>query len=279
MLRLKINCAARLPVRDFADKVSELLSNVSIFSISAKVATTSRDLYKITWWYNDNANSADFVAYVKDRENYENDTFDYDVSGLPILQRDVVRDKAKIQPDTIMKQWEESGKFKVFCAMYGVKLVKPLQLTKKREELTGSNARAWERATGKKLESDNFIHFITGYFEQAVSQYQTSDRDWNIKCIDTLLKYHKVFQNGKKVYINDEDLAPDSPLRHAESIKKKNTFYIGSFREWQSSNLKPLDNPDVVANDVRKLIGRYYPEILKSCDISIDNGIVVITVN
>lgn len=279
MLKLRINCSERSSAREFADKVSDMLSANSLFTVTAKIANVDRNVYKITWWYNDNKSARMFAAEVKDEMALAEDDFEYDVSGLAITNRDKAKAKENVQPDAVMKQWEASGKFKFFCAMYGLQPTKPLHLSKKREELTGSNARAWERATGEKLISDNFIHFITGYFEQAVSQYQINDQDWNVKCIDTLLKYHKVFQNGKKVYISGEDLSADSPLRHAETIKKKNKFYIGSFREWQSSNLKPLENPDEVVADVKKLIGKYYPEILKSCDIRVDNGIVVITVN
>ena len=285
MLRLKINCTTRLPIRDFADKVSELLSHASVFQVSAKVSTTGRDLYKITWWYNDGLGAADFVAYMKDWENYENDSYDYDVSGLPIMQRDVVRDKAKIQPDAVMKQWEESGKFKVFCAMYGVKLVKPLYLTKKREELTGSNARAWERATGKKAISDNFMHFITGYFEQTVNQYQTADSDWAIKCVDSLLRYGRVFKDNKKVYIDDADRealnkALDGMLYNYGTIaRKKNVFYIGTAGEWKSSPLQPLkSNPENGIRVLKSVLAKYYPDIAKSCTFAVEDGKVKITV-
>ena len=279
MIKLRINCSERSSAREFADKVSSMLSANSLFNVNAKVANVGRDTYKITWWYNDNKGPGHFLAEVKDEIALAEDDFEYDVSGLAITNRDKARSKENVQPDTVMKRWEEAGKFRIFCAMYGLRPTKPLHLTKKREELTGSNARAWERATGEKLISDNFIHFITGYFEQTVSQYQTNDQDWNVKCIDNLLKYHKVFQNGKKVYVSQEDLPADSPLRDTESMKKKNKFYIGSFREWQSSNLKPLKNPDGVANDLRRIISKYYPEMLNSCDISIDNGIVIVTVN
>lgn len=279
MLKLHLNCAERSSAREFADKISKMLSANSLFTVTAKIANVDRNIYKITWWYNDNRTPGMFVARIKDYIAQEEDNFEYDVSGLAITNRSKAKAKENVQPDVIMKQWEDSGKFKLFCAMYGLQPTKPLHLSKKREELTGSNARALERATGEKLISDNFVHFITGYFEQAVSQYQTSDQDWNIKCIDTLLKYHKIFQNGKKVYIDDEDLPTNSPLRRADSMKKKNTFYIGSPGEWKSSNLKPLDNPNVVADEVKRIIGKYYPEILKSCDIIVDDGIVVITVN
>lgn len=279
MIKLHINCSERSSAREFADRLSYLLSANSLYTVTAKIANVGRDAYKITWWYNDNKGPGHFAAEVKDEIAFEEGDFEYDVSGLAITNRDKAKAKENVQPDVLMKQLEASGKFKIFCAMYGLRPTKPLHLTKQREEMTGSNARAWERSTGKKLESDHFIHFITGYFEQTVSQYQTGDQDWNIKCVDALLRYQKVFQNGKKVYIDQEDRTVDNPLHYTDIMKKKNKFYIGYPGEWKSSNMKPLKNPDAVANAAKELIGKYYPEILESCDIGVDNGIVVITVN
>lgn len=251
---------------------------MSIYLIYAKTTVTGKNVYKITWYYNDNTATSRFLAYMNDRKSYDNDSYEYDVQGLPILQQDAVRQKENIQPDELMKQWEDSGKFKIFCAMRRMKIVKPLHFMKQKEEVHGSNVRDYERITGKKYESGNLMHFITGYFEQTVSQYQTGDSDWKIKCVENLVRYGKIFKDNKKIAIpeGNEDFSRE---KAKEISRKKNVSTISGFRTWKTDPIKPLKDPEGYIQSTKELISKYYPDLVDSCIFSNDNGVVKITVN
>lgn len=283
MIRIKLNCAAKSAASTFANDIATMLTKNSGYKIKAKVAIASRDVYKITWYYNDEAGASDFISEVKDKLAIIDDDFEYDVNGLPILPSADYNNKRSIQPDSVMKNWSSDSSFKLFCANYGLKLTKPLHVTKQREELTGSNARAWEEATGEKIESSNFLHFITGYFEQVSQVNQTTDRDWIIKCIDMLFRYGKIYENNKKKYIEDADayLLRDNGVRNI--YKRKGSFIIASNDHWVENGKyepTPMSDADAkkVADTAYKILDKYYPEFLDYCDIQITDGLVYITV-
>lgn len=282
MIRIKLNCAANSAARTFANDISNMLTQNSGYKVQAKVSVTSRDMYKITWYYNDNAGLSDFISEVKDTLAMEEDDFEYDVNGLPILPSADLAKKRDIYPDVVLKNWSADSSFKLFCANYGLKLAKPLHVTKQREQVTGSNARAWEEATGEKIESSNYLHFITGYFEQVSQVNQVTDRDWMIKCIDTLFRYRKIYENNKKKDVDTADayLLRDNGVR--EVFKKKGSFIITRTSQWENGKWKPTPMSDAdakkVADTVYKVLDKYYPEIIDYCDIQVNDGLVYITV-
>ena len=287
MLKLKINCAQGSAARELANKISDSLSKLTVFDVEAKVAITGRDTYKITWYYNDNTSAGAFAAAMRDmfaqEEAIENDTLEYDVEGNPVTECKNCEDfteKSKRKPDVILNNWETSGKLKAFCAMYGMKMTKPIHYTAKREQLTGSNARDWERITGEKIISENFIHFMTGYFEQAVDAYQTSDTDWVIKCLDNLFRYNRVFSGNKKVYIDKDDSDRLSAVMGWDGIsKKKNTIILGGIKIMKGSKWvsQPLKDPNETAQVVDDLIKKYYPDFVGKYNIEPKDGFVYIT--
>lgn len=289
MLKLKINCAQGSAARELANQISNTLSKLTVFKVEAKLAIIGRDTYKITWYYNDNASAGRFVAQLRDLfaqdEAIENDTLEYDVAGNPVFECKNCEDfteKSQRKPDEILNNWENSGKLKSFCAMYGLKMSKPIHYTSKREQLTGSNARDWERITGEKLISDNFIHFMTGYFEQVVDAYQSSDTDWVAKCLDNLFRYHKIFSGKKKVYIDNVDSDRLSAVTGWDGIsKKKNTIILGGEQikkgsKWVS---RPLKDPNETAKVASELIKKYYPDFVGKYTIEPKDDFVYITVH
>ena len=282
MIRIKLNCAANSIARTFADDIANMLTKNSGYTVQAKVSVTSRDVYKITWYYNDNVGLSDFISEVKDTLAIEEDNFEYDVNGLPILPSADLAKKRDIYPDVVLKNWSSNSSFKLFCANYGLKLAKPLHVTKQREEVTGSNARAWEAASGQKIKSQNFLHFITGYFEQVSQVNQTTDRDWMIKCIDMLFRYNKIYVDNKKKYIDDADSDMLYNANAREMFKKKGSFIITKTSHWENGKSEPIPMSDTdakkAADAAYTVLDKYYPEFMNYCDIQVNDGLVYITV-
>ena len=289
MLKLKINCAQGSAARELANKISDALSKLTVFPVEAKLAIMGRDTYKITWYYNDNTSAGKFAAELRDlfsqEEAIENDTLEYDVEGNPVMECKNCEDftkKSQRKPDDILNNWENSGKLKSLCAMYGLKITKPIHYTSKREQLTGSNARDWERITGEKLISNNFIHFMTGYFEQVVDAYQNSDTDWVAKCLDNLFRYHKVFSGKKKVYLDRDDSDRLSAVMGWDGIsKKKNTFVLGGEKVKKGSKWVslPLKDPNETVKVINEIIKKYYPDFVGKYDIEPKDDFVYVTVH
>lgn len=270
MIKLNINCATKSAGSQFADTIADLLRKYTVYPIYSKTTVQGKDVYKITWYYSDNINFRRFGAWLEDSEHMEDGSFEQDVHGNPIIQQELLKQREKIKPDEIMRKLEESGNLKVYCAMHGMKQVKPLKFTSKSEEASG----------GGRLHETGFrIHFITGYFEQHVSEYQIADLDWKIKCLTALLSDGKVFKDNKKVKLPNTD--GEFSWDNAKTVhRKKNIFTVSGYQPslTKSKQLKPLKDPEGYIQEVKAQLQEYYPEFADSYTFSNDNGIVTITV-
>lgn len=259
------------PARAFANAIAEMLKKASKQNINVKVSILDRDSYKVMWWYIDMPGLRHFLNNFQYMEAVENDELEYDVYGNPIHPNS----KTYISPVDALETWEDSGKLKTFAAMYGLSLESELYVTDRPEELTGSNARAWEQLTGEKLQSSNTVYTISLRLKQVGEANQAEDKDWAIKCLDMLFRHGKFYQNGKKVKITDGRWSG----LYNELIRKKNVFYFSAAKPWYSAGDTSPYDVNKIADMVESKISTFYPDLLNQCDIQIADDQVILTVN
>lgn len=249
-----------------AKDVAATLSKICDVPVKYKVATVSRDTYKITWYYYYLPGASKFVNSVRTQLAIEEDNFEYDVNGLPIMPADV---ENTIGPNVLIKDWVDSGKFDIMAKLYyGLTVASNLYIKSMPKEATGSNARAYERAFGHPIETDDKVFTITLRVKQVSDVNKTSDVDWNVKCIDSLFRYHKVYDGGKKIRIpNDEITQLNDLLKYNSVTKRKNTI-----------SLVPKVNRNIedVSSIIDAFINKYYPEMQYNLSISNDNIIITL---
>lgn len=248
-----------------AKDVADTLRKICKTSVNYKVATLGRDTYKITWYYYYLPGVSKFVNSLRTQFAIEEDDFEYDVNGLPIMPADV---ENTIGPDVLIENWVNSGKFDIMAKLYyGLAVASNLYIKSMPKEATGSNARAYEKAFGHPIETDDKVFTMTLRVKQVADVNKTSDVDWNVKCIDSLFRYHKVFDGDKKVRIpNDEITQLNDLLEYNSVTKRKNTI-----------SLVPKANKNIedVSSIIDAFIDKYYPEM--QYDLSISNDTIIIT--
>lgn len=298
MIYLHLN-AAKSSGREFADAVAKLINRYCQFDTKAKVATVGKDSYKITWWWNDNNSMAKYLSVFEDRVAIEEDNLEYDDEMKAILPSDKWKaaNENKPTPEEFMRALDSSGRLRLLCLNYGFQQDKKLHFTKQREELSGSNARALAKVFGidirdeaamkEFLRTDHFYHFITCYVTQNIPQYQTDNTDWIIKCLDSLFRYHKVFQGKKKIHISDEDWVRmnKSGLQFIQPVRKGNALALQK-SEWSMTpsgrnKYTPVhwEGVENTLGLVQELIHKYYPEFLDHIVFDTNDSSIILEVN
>lgn len=249
-----------------AKDVANTLSKGCDVPVSYKVSTISRDVYKITWFYYDLPGVSQFVNTVRRELAIAEDDFEYDVNGLPILP---TNNADTINPEVVIKNWVDSGKFDLMAKMYyGLTTESKLYIKSMKKESTGRNARDYERIFGKPVENNDKVITMTIRVKQLADINKTSDTDWNVKCIDELFRYYKVYDGSKKVKLPEDELHQLYDILTYNSVtKRRNTINIIP---------KANRNVDDVVSTIDAFIDKYYPDI--QYDLSISGDKIVITV-
>lgn len=235
---------------------------------------------------------ARFVNYFKDHLALEEDNLEYDDEMNAILPSELweAANEKKPTPEEFMRALETSGRLRLLCLNYGFQQDKKLHFTKQREELSGSNARAWAKAWGidvndeaamkEFLKTNHFYHFITCYVTQNVPQYQIEDADWIVKCLESLFRYEKVFKNGKKILIDQEDReewtgGPSTKVRKKGNVIKLQKV-ISKLWEDEPTVWKNIDED---LEKIRGLIHKYYPDFLDHIVFDTNDSSIILEVH
>lgn len=121
---------------------------------------------------------------------------------------------------------------------------------------------------GKPVENNDKVITMTIRVKQLADINKTSDTDWNVKCIDELFRYYKVYDGSKKVKLPEDELHQLYDILTYNSVtKRRNTINIIP---------KANRNVDDVVSTIDAFIDKYYPDI--QYDLSISGDKIVITV-
>lgn len=275
MVRLQLN-AAKSSGREFANAVTKLINRNCSFKVCCKVQVQGKDIYKLTWYYNDDLRSESFLDQMDELDAFENDDFEYDVEGNVILPSDTHRRmrENKPTPSEFMRALDESGRFRFLCLNYGLQQKKPIKFTERTSDYV-------DRILPLTDEGGSYtVYFITCYVEQTVSQQQVGDEEWMMKCLEYLLRYHKVYKNDKRVYIDEREAwyqympSTVKVTKHANviTIQKRS---IGR----QGNNPDVWENTDDSVEFLRTLIHKYYPDLLDHLVFDTNESSIIIEVH